>query len=132
MTFQRCLPGKRRFQIEKAWIGRGPTVVKTYQGTGAAVHRFKVDEKAAFIVSTSDDGGLLVTDIESNEVVWSLNPVSMISVFKNWNLYVTESTTSFSATSIATHIANMEMGLFALTVSMVPSRSGVDLRTLIL
>lgn len=65
---------KRRFQIEKAWIGRGTSTIKSYPGTGMAVHRFKVDEDAGFIISTSDTGGLVVTELATNEVLWSLPP----------------------------------------------------------
>jgi hypothetical protein len=73
---QSSFPGKRRIQIEKAWIGRAPSVIKTYHKTGSAVHRFKVDEDAGFIVATYDSGGLTVADIVNNEYMWSLPAVS--------------------------------------------------------
>jgi hypothetical protein len=70
------LAGKRRFQIEKSWIGRGSSSIQVHQQTGTSVHRFKVDEDAGFIIATSDGGGLVVTDITKDKVVWSLPPVN--------------------------------------------------------
>jgi hypothetical protein len=94
------------------------------------VHRFKIDENAGFIVSTSDGGGLLVTDIESEEVVWTLHPVGLFFIYlKNPQMTAfADCTESFSATSIVMHTASMETGSFVLTVSARQSKFGVDLR----
>jgi hypothetical protein len=128
------LAGKRRFQIEKAWIGRGPSTIQIHQGTGTAVHRFKVDEDAGFIIATSDGGGLVVTDIVKNEVVWSLSPVShyVPDYLRMISSPLANTIRSFSVTSIVMHIANMEAGSFVLIVSTGQSRSGVDVTTLAL
>ncbi|KAG6830268.1 hypothetical protein H0H92_001534 [Tricholoma furcatifolium] len=37
-----------------------------------SVHRIKVDEKAGYILTTTSDGGLFVTDLQSNQELWSL------------------------------------------------------------
>ncbi|KAG5722788.1 hypothetical protein E4T56_gene8572 [Termitomyces sp. T112] len=64
-----CL--KRR-KIERNWSGIGPSKITVHQGTGKNVHRIKVDEKAEYILTTSITGGLLVTDLQDDRVLWSL------------------------------------------------------------
>ena len=61
--------GCRRHLIEKAWLGQGPSKIRKYTATGQAVHRIKVDERAGFITTTSQQGGLDVTDLEANELL---------------------------------------------------------------
>ena len=39
------------------------------------VHRIKVDELAGYIMMTFDKGGLLVTDLNEDAVLWSLPQV---------------------------------------------------------
>jgi hypothetical protein len=52
-----------------------------YTSTGTFVHRIKVDESAGYILTTKSNGGLAVTDLESDSLlwylpeVWSLSPV---------------------------------------------------------
>ena len=43
------------------------------------VHRIKVDEKAGYILTTHSDGGLTVTDLGEDVVLWSLPPARLIS-----------------------------------------------------
>lgn len=40
------------------------------------VHRIKVDEKVGLAMTTSGVGGLVVRDLESDEVLWELPVVS--------------------------------------------------------
>jgi len=67
---------RSRCLIERSWSGRGPSEIKRFTATGDAVHRIKVDEDAGYIITTSKVGGLAVTDMTSNELLWSLHKVS--------------------------------------------------------
>jgi hypothetical protein len=62
----------RRQLIDMSWNGRGPSAIKKYTDTGDGVHRIKVDEDAGYIITTSQLGGLCVTDLTRNERLWSL------------------------------------------------------------
>jgi hypothetical protein len=56
-------------------MGRGPSRSIEYRATGTNVHSFKVDDRAGYIISTLNDGGLRVADLMKNEVLWSLPEV---------------------------------------------------------
>ncbi|KAF9489180.1 hypothetical protein BDN71DRAFT_1531426 [Pleurotus eryngii] len=66
---------KRRVLIAQSWLGRRPS--RLHQHSSAApnskVHRFKVDERRGFIVSTSSEGSLNVTDLATGETLWALD-----------------------------------------------------------
>lgn len=77
--------GRRRKFIENSWAGYAPSSIipsprsqdppleNVHQNNhGRRVHRIKVDEKAGIILTTSQLGGLVVRDIESDEVLWEL------------------------------------------------------------
>ena len=67
--------GRRQLDIDKAWSAKAPSTVTLHHATGSAVHRIKVDEKAGYILTTRSDGGLTVTDLDEDVVLWSLPPV---------------------------------------------------------
>lgn len=50
----------------------------SYTATGTRVHRIKVDELYGYVITTSADGGLQVTDIAEDEVLWALPKVRRI------------------------------------------------------
>jgi hypothetical protein len=77
--------GRRRKLVEHSWAGHAPSsvlpsprspdlpVANVHQNNHRyRVHRIKVDEKAGIILTTSQVGGLLVRDLESDEVLWEL------------------------------------------------------------
>ena len=77
--------GRRRKLVEHSWAGRAPSgvlpsprspdppVPNIFQNNHRyRVHRIKVAEKAGIILTTSQVGGLLVRDLESDEVLWEL------------------------------------------------------------
>jgi hypothetical protein len=70
-----CFSGKRRFQIEAGWIGRGPSTIKEYKTPGKSVCSFVIDEEEGYIIVTSNDGGMVVVDISQDRVLWSLSKV---------------------------------------------------------
>lgn len=67
---------QRRFETEYRWQGHWNPGIKELNSAGSAVHRIKVDQEAGYIITTSSQRGLIVTDIVSNEVLWSLSQVS--------------------------------------------------------
>lgn len=69
-------PGRKRYAIEQSWSGKRPIEIATINGGGNFVHRIKVDEMAGYILTTSSAGGLFVTDLATDEVLWSLPSVS--------------------------------------------------------
>ena len=70
--------GQKRIQIQRNWKGKGPSVLAEHKSTSQwsyLVHRIKVDEQAGYIMMTFDKGGLLVTDLNEDFVLWSLPQV---------------------------------------------------------
>ncbi|KAL1676053.1 hypothetical protein EV122DRAFT_280451 [Schizophyllum commune] len=63
---------RRRVDIRRSWQGRAPAKSVSYTATGTRVHRIKVDELYGYVITTSADGGLQVTDIAEDEVLWAL------------------------------------------------------------
>uniref|UniRef100_D8PV87 F-box domain-containing protein n=1 Tax=Schizophyllum commune (strain H4-8 / FGSC 9210) TaxID=578458 RepID=D8PV87_SCHCM len=63
---------RRRVDIIRSWRGRAPANTAVYKATGTRVHRIKVDELYGYVITTSADGGLQVTDIVEDEVLWAL------------------------------------------------------------
>ena len=57
-----------RFELPKT-IGKVVPSVKN-------VHRIKVDERNGFVLTTHRDGGLIVSDIRTKEILWCLPKVS--------------------------------------------------------
>ncbi|KAH7926868.1 hypothetical protein BV22DRAFT_1111448 [Leucogyrophana mollusca] len=68
---------RRRLEIERGWRGRGPSSFKELSATGRSVHRIKVDEEEGIVITTYQNGGLFVTDLIDNRVLWSL-PVTHV------------------------------------------------------
>ncbi|KZT25603.1 hypothetical protein NEOLEDRAFT_1178380 [Neolentinus lepideus HHB14362 ss-1] len=63
-----------RFQLEKNWLGRGPSAIGTVPTAGSWVHRIKVDEGQGLVITTYAVGGLVVSDTSNRGVIWSLEP----------------------------------------------------------
>ena len=88
----------RRKMIQRAWTGRAPSRVvssprppATSEPRPESIHyrrvlRFKVDEKVGITMATTKLGGLIVRDLETDEVLWELpvvGPCSHLSLFMN-------------------------------------------------
>lgn len=67
---------QRRFEMEYRWQGHWNPGIREIIGAGSAVHRIKVDQEAGYIITTSSQGGLIVTDLVTCDVLWSLSQVS--------------------------------------------------------
>ncbi|OJA19664.1 hypothetical protein AZE42_02828, partial [Rhizopogon vesiculosus] len=67
---QLCLC-RRRLEIEKGWRGKAPSTTKELTATGEYVLRIKVDENEGFVITTHHSGGLYVTDINTDRVLWA-------------------------------------------------------------
>ncbi|KAJ3746772.1 hypothetical protein DFH05DRAFT_981227 [Lentinula detonsa] len=63
---------QRRVHISKSWVGKASSHYVSYPSSGSKVHRIKVDEKAGIIITSFRDGGLCVSDLTDNQVLWSL------------------------------------------------------------
>ncbi|KIJ66601.1 hypothetical protein HYDPIDRAFT_166773 [Hydnomerulius pinastri MD-312] len=63
---------QRQLQIERGWRGKAPSTVKELTSTGTAVHRIKVDDEHGHVITTCQTGGLFVTDLKDNRVLWAL------------------------------------------------------------
>ncbi|KAJ3715067.1 hypothetical protein EV361DRAFT_945935 [Lentinula raphanica] len=63
---------QRRVHIDKSWAGKASSHYVSYPSSGSTVHRIKIDEKAGFIITSFRDGGLRVSDLTSDKVLWSL------------------------------------------------------------
>ena len=73
--------GQRSTLLERNWEGRGDVPRETLFGsTGHDVHRFKLDEEHRFIVSTHRHGGLRVTDMDNDQILFRLPVVRESSV----------------------------------------------------
>ncbi|KAF7437516.1 hypothetical protein PC9H_004358 [Pleurotus ostreatus] len=66
---------KRRVLIAQGWLGRQPSTLRQHSRTASnsKVHRFKIDERRGFIVSTSSQGSLNVTDLATGDTLWALD-----------------------------------------------------------
>ncbi|KIL60801.1 hypothetical protein M378DRAFT_109928, partial [Amanita muscaria Koide BX008] len=59
-------------QIRHSWRGTHSSAITIHRNTGdGAVHRFKVDENAGFIVSTTKHGGVVATDLDGPYGAWT-------------------------------------------------------------
>lgn len=71
--------GRKRWEIQRNWKGKGPSAVIKHKSTclhwNHLVHRIKVDELAGYIMTTSSQGGLLVTDLNKDRILWALPQV---------------------------------------------------------
>ncbi|EIW87328.1 hypothetical protein CONPUDRAFT_45080 [Coniophora puteana RWD-64-598 SS2] len=63
---------KRVLQYERSWRGHAPVTPKELSAGGKSVHRIKVDEERRIVITTIQRGGLYVTDLDTNIVLWSL------------------------------------------------------------
>ncbi|KAJ3540765.1 hypothetical protein NMY22_g4162 [Coprinellus aureogranulatus] len=56
----------------KLWTKNLPKTVRRLVPSPKKVHRIKVDERNGFALTTHRDGGLVVTDIHTKEILWCL------------------------------------------------------------
>ncbi|KAI0918988.1 hypothetical protein AcV5_002021 [Taiwanofungus camphoratus] len=66
---------QRRFQMDRNWVGQGSTSTRIYCSGFHDVHRIKVDEAAGLVITTHQQGGLRVTDMKTDELLWELSPL---------------------------------------------------------
>lgn len=69
--------GRRSTLLEHNWEGRGDVPnERLYTATGNDVHRFKLEEEHRFIITTHRNGGLRVTGMEDDTLLFELPVVS--------------------------------------------------------
>jgi len=62
------------FCLHSTWSGHGRVTSRLYSAAGTEVHRIKADEKEGFVITTSSAGGIRVTDLETDMLLWELRP----------------------------------------------------------
>lgn len=62
--------------MESRWEGNGHVQSTVLAAPGEAVWRFKIDGEQRTVITTHFDGGLKVSAIDENAVLWSLPHVS--------------------------------------------------------
>ena len=72
--------GRKYFQLQKNWYGRGKASAKYYADPPYDVHRIKVDEQHSLVMTTHEYGGLTVFDLETTEVLWKLPRVRVCCI----------------------------------------------------
>ena len=64
--------GKQRYLLEKNWLGQGTAWCNGLAEDHDDVHRIKVDEERGIVITTHQDGGLNVRDLETDAILWGL------------------------------------------------------------
>ncbi|KAJ7606856.1 hypothetical protein FB45DRAFT_949312 [Roridomyces roridus] len=59
--------------FQKAWRGEAASYVTAHTVCRGTVHRIKVDERRGFSIVTSTTGGLIVADLYTDSILWSLS-----------------------------------------------------------
>lgn len=70
--------GERRFTMERNWVKAASCPIKLYSHEHTDVHRIKADEDVGIVITTHADGGLVVRDMGTDEVLWGLPRVSRL------------------------------------------------------
>ena len=73
-TVYSACKGYRSFQFRKNWEGKGRVVARVLLPCSSP-HHIKVDEKAGICITTYITGGIAVTHLFSDTVLWCLPPV---------------------------------------------------------
>ncbi|CAL1711315.1 unnamed protein product [Somion occarium] len=60
------------FLLQRNWAGRGTATIKTFNSPTRNVHRLKVDERNGILLTTHSQGGLRVSDLETDNILWGL------------------------------------------------------------
>ena len=74
--------GRARYELEANWLGKGTIHWGTFSEDRDTVHRIKIDEEIRIIITTHEDGGLVVRDMDTDEILWALPRVCITLV--NW------------------------------------------------
>ncbi|KAH7911613.1 hypothetical protein BJ138DRAFT_1125884 [Hygrophoropsis aurantiaca] len=69
---------RRRIQTERGWRGRGPSSCREYTCTGRSVHRIKVDDAEGIVITSGQNGGLVISDLVEDRMLWSLPPSHVV------------------------------------------------------
>lgn len=64
--------------MERRWEGNGHAKYGVVTAPKSAVWRFKIDKEQRTVIATHLDGGLTVSAISENMVLWSLPRVSLL------------------------------------------------------
>lgn len=124
------LLGRRLFELEYNWEGRGRTPKTTLlRSTGRDVHRFKLDERKErrFVITTHRRGGLKVVCMDTDTVLFELGRVSFARIPHTSCVRKADVNITHSITSDTSRIASTRTGSSYLTAFIrMPSRFGAS------
>ncbi|KZT69695.1 hypothetical protein DAEQUDRAFT_669130 [Daedalea quercina L-15889] len=66
------LTGQLCLELDRNWVGQGSATPRTYCTKNADVHRIKVDEEHGLLFTSHETGGIIVTDLLSGDILWTL------------------------------------------------------------
>lgn len=69
--------GRKYFQLQQNWLGKGPAKARYFGNHPYDIHRIKVDEMHGLLIVTHEFGGLTVFDLDTTEILWQLDSVSV-------------------------------------------------------
>ena len=97
--------GQRRLPVEATWarFGYHPLRLLTEAND---VFEIRVDEERGLVITTHTNGGLSVTDMDTEQLLWRLSPVSLSHSVR---MNETELIHNVRLTSEATHNVNTTM-----------------------
>ncbi|THH20205.1 hypothetical protein EUX98_g8626 [Antrodiella citrinella] len=61
------------YRLHSTWSGQGPVASNVYSSAGNGVHRIKVDEKEGIVITSHSLGGIKVSDLETDTLLWELS-----------------------------------------------------------
>jgi hypothetical protein len=71
-----AVQGRRRLLLDASWDGRGIALEGVCVTPGGDVNSMHVDEEDRIIITTHAAGGLKITDVRTDQLLWSLPEVS--------------------------------------------------------
>jgi len=66
----------RRKYVNESWAGRVPSSITLHYSTGKDVRDIRINEAVGYIFTSSNQGGLCITDLATGEDLWLLPVVS--------------------------------------------------------
>ncbi|KAI0753064.1 hypothetical protein C8Q80DRAFT_1267504 [Daedaleopsis nitida] len=68
---------RKYYQLQQNWMGKGSAKARYFGNNPYDIHRIKVDELYGLLIVTHEFGGLTVFDLDTAEILWQLDSVSV-------------------------------------------------------
>lgn len=69
--------GRFLYGLHASWTGQGDIHPRIYTSAGRRVHRVKVDEQKGIVIASHSTGGISVSDLKTDTLLWELGSVSL-------------------------------------------------------